>query len=147
MRAQQKPRSDQAAPEAGDLCAYFALSISGRCRELCRRNDPPVPLVQRREELPFRRRQLMPEPTLEDKREVLPIHPGINVHQIRGGDFCAARRQKRLRGGPICASASVTSLGGSALPFLARSMLSPDRKLLIALAEFICIAANTYAER
>jgi hypothetical protein len=90
MRAQQKPRSDQAAPEAGDLCAYFALSISGRCRELCRRNDPPVPLVQRREELPFRRRQLMPEPTLEDKREVLPIHPGINVHQIRVGDFCAA---------------------------------------------------------
>ena len=90
MREQQKPRSNQAAPEAVDLCAYPALSISGRCRELRNRNDSTVPLVQRREELPFRRRQLMPPPTLEDKREVLPIYTGINVDQIRGGDLCAA---------------------------------------------------------
>src|SRR5258707_15551222 len=90
MREQQKPRSDQAAPEAVDMRAYVALSNSGRCRELRERNDPPVPLVQRREELPFRRRQLMPAPTLNDKREVLPIYTGINVHQIRGGDLCAA---------------------------------------------------------
>jgi hypothetical protein len=72
------------------MCAHVALSNSGRCRELRERNDPPVPLVQRREELPFRRRQLMPSPTLEDKREVLPIYTGINVDQIRGGDLCAA---------------------------------------------------------
>jgi hypothetical protein len=32
----------------------------------------------------------MPPPTLEDKREVLPIYTGINVDQIRGGDLCAA---------------------------------------------------------
>jgi hypothetical protein len=131
----------------GGSGAYFALSISGRCRELCRWNDPPVPLVQRREELPFRRRQLMPEPTLKDKREVLLIHRGSMSIRFAVAISAPQRRQKRLRGGPICASASVTSLGGSALPFLARSMLSPDRKLLIALAEFICIAANTYAER
>jgi hypothetical protein len=90
MREQQKPRSNQAAPEAVDVCAHVARSHSDRCRELRERNDPPVPLVQRREELPFRRRQLMQAPTLNDKREVLPIYTGINVHQIRGGDFCAA---------------------------------------------------------
>lgn len=90
MREQQEPRSKQTAPEAVDLCAYLALSISGRCCELRDWNDPPVPVVKRREELPFRRRQLMPPPTLEDKREVLPIYTGINVDQIRGGDLCAA---------------------------------------------------------
>lgn len=90
MRDQQKPRSNQAAPEAVDLCAYVALSNSGRCRELRERNDPPVPLVQRREELPLRRPQLMPPPTVEDEREVFPIYTGINVDQIRGGDLCAA---------------------------------------------------------
>jgi hypothetical protein len=90
MREQQKPRSNQAAAEAVDLRAYLALSISGRCREFREWNDAPVPLIQRREELPFRRRQLMLPPTLEDKREVLPIDTGINVDQIRGGDLCAA---------------------------------------------------------
>jgi hypothetical protein len=89
VRNHQKPRSSQAAPEALYKSAQFVLGISGRCRELRERNDPPVPLVQRREELPFRRRQLMPEPTLEDKREVLPIYARIGVHQVRGGDLCA----------------------------------------------------------
>jgi hypothetical protein len=63
--------------------------ISGRCRELRERNDPPVPLVQRREQSPLRRRQLTSLPTLEEKREVLPIYARIGVHQVRGGDLCA----------------------------------------------------------
>jgi hypothetical protein len=40
----------------------------------------------------------MPPPTLEDKREVLPIYTGINVDQIRGGDLCAATSAETLPG-------------------------------------------------
>jgi hypothetical protein len=49
VRAHQKPRSSQAALEALDVSAQPALGNSGRCRELRERNDPSVPLVQRRE--------------------------------------------------------------------------------------------------
>jgi hypothetical protein len=72
VRNHQKPRSSQTAPKALYKSAQFVLGISGRCRELRERNDPPVPLVQRREQSPFRRRQLTSLPTLEEKREVLP---------------------------------------------------------------------------
>ena len=89
VRNHQKPRSSQAAPKALYKSAQFALGISGRCRELRERNDPPVPLVQRCEQSPFRRRQLTSLPTLEEKREVLPIYARIGVHQVRGGDLCA----------------------------------------------------------
>jgi hypothetical protein len=89
VRNHQKPRSSQAAPEALYKSAQFALGISGRCRELRERDDPPMPLVQRREQSPFRRRQLTSLPTLEEKREVLPIYARIGVHQVRGGDLGA----------------------------------------------------------
>ena len=49
VHAHQKPRSSQAALETLDLSAQLALGNSGRCCELCERNDPSVPLVQRRE--------------------------------------------------------------------------------------------------
>jgi len=49
VRNHQKPGSSQAAPETLYKSAQFALGISGRCRELRERYDPPVPLVQRRE--------------------------------------------------------------------------------------------------
>jgi hypothetical protein len=90
VRQHEKPRSNEAAPEALDKCAYIPLGVPGRCRELRERNDPPVPLVQRRKEPPFCRRQLMPPPTLKDKREMLPIYARISVHQIGGGDLSAA---------------------------------------------------------
>jgi len=67
-----------------DKAVKVALGISGRCRKLRQRNDPPVPLVQRCKEPPFCRRQLLPPPALEDKREVLPIYTRISIHQIRG---------------------------------------------------------------
>jgi hypothetical protein len=89
VRNHQKPRSSQAPPKALYKSAQFALGISGRCRELRERNDPPVPLVQRREQSPFRRRQLTSLPILEEKREVLPIYARIGIHQVRGGDLCA----------------------------------------------------------
>ncbi len=90
VHAHQKPRSSQAALETLDLSAQPVLGNSGRCCELCERNDSSVPLVQRREQLPFRRRQLALPPVLEDKREVTPIYIRIYVHQISGGDLCAA---------------------------------------------------------
>jgi hypothetical protein len=94
VRQHQKSRSNQAAPEAINNSVQLALSISGRCRELCQRNDPPVPLVERRKESPFCWRQLMPPAILEDKREVFPIYVRISIHQIRGGDLGAARGAK-----------------------------------------------------
>ena len=90
VRKQQKPRLSQASSEPKDKPAQFALGMPGRCRELREWNNPSVPLVQRREQKPFRQRQLTPPLTLEDKREVLPIYTRINVHQIRNCDLCAA---------------------------------------------------------
>src|SRR5262249_7424978 len=86
-RAQQKPRSGQIVPEALDKPTQLAFIISGGSRKFGERNNPPVPLIQRGEEPPFSRRQLMPPPTLEDEREVLAIHARISIHQISGRDL------------------------------------------------------------
>jgi hypothetical protein len=90
VRQHAKPRSNQAAPEAVNNSAQLVLRILGCCREFRQRNYSPVPLVQRRKNLPFRWRQPMPLPTLEDKREVVPIYARISIHQIRGRDLGTA---------------------------------------------------------
>jgi integrase len=87
VRKQQKPRSSQIAPEPLDKPAQLALIISGGSHKFGERNNPPVPLIQRGEEPPFCRRQLIPPPTLEDEREVLPIYARIRIHQISGRDL------------------------------------------------------------
>jgi hypothetical protein len=81
---------NQTAPEAANNSPQLALRISGCCRQFHQRNYSPVPLVQRRKDPPFRRRQPIPPPTLEHKREVLPIYTGINIHQIRCEDLGTA---------------------------------------------------------
>jgi hypothetical protein len=60
-------------PKAVNNPAQLALWIARCCREFRWRNYSRVPLVQRRKDLPFLWCQPMPPPTLEDKREVLPI--------------------------------------------------------------------------
>ena len=90
VRQYAKPRSNQAAPEALNNSAQLVPKILGCCCEFRQRNYSPVPLVQRRKNLPFHRRQPMPLPTLEDKREVLPIYARISIHQIRGRDLGTA---------------------------------------------------------
>jgi hypothetical protein len=90
VRQYAKPRSNQVAPEALNNSAQLVLRILGCCCEFRQRNYSPVPLVQRRKNLPFHRRQPMPLPTLEDKREVLPIYARISIHQIRGRDLGTA---------------------------------------------------------
>jgi hypothetical protein len=90
VRQHVKPRSNQAAPEAVNNSAQLVLRILGCCREFRQRNYSPVPLVQRRKNLPFRWRQPMPLPTLEDKREVVPIYARISIHKIRGRDLGTA---------------------------------------------------------
>jgi len=87
VRKQQKPRSGQIVPESLDKPTQLAFIISGGSRKFGERNNPPVPLIQRGEEPPFSRRQLVPPPTLEDEREVLAIHARISIHQISGRDL------------------------------------------------------------
>jgi hypothetical protein len=58
-----------------------------------------VPLVQRRKEPPFCRRQLLAPPALKDKREVLAIHTRIGIHQIRSR-YLSAAASTEARPGP-----------------------------------------------
>jgi hypothetical protein len=56
VRQYAKPRSNQAAPEALNNSAQLVLRILGCCCEFRQPNYSPVPLVQRRKNLPFHRR-------------------------------------------------------------------------------------------
>jgi hypothetical protein len=98
VRQHRKTRSNQAAPKARNNSAQLALNILGCCLKLRQRNYSPVPLVQRRKDQPFHRRQPIPPPILENNREVLPIYTGISIHQIRDGDLGTAPPAKRLLG-------------------------------------------------
>jgi hypothetical protein len=99
VRHQPKPRLNEPVSEATDKPVKVALGISGRCREFRQRNDPSVPLVQRRKEPPFCRRQLLAPRAPKDKREVLAIYTRIGIHQI-GGRYLSAAASTEARPGP-----------------------------------------------
>jgi len=131
-RARQNPRIGSGLRRRRGICVrvFFALINFGSSVATASAGVtiPPVPLVQRREKLPFRRRQLMRAHPGQDKQKCSPyLTPGsMSIRFV--WRFLRRTVGKTPRGWTYLASASVTSLGGSALPFLARSTLLPIHK-------------------